>query len=67
MLISRLCRDVVAMGVLDRAKQVSGVTDDEADRLPFVCLACESPFEVQHHSCPVCGRFDLRCAKWVQE
>ncbi len=67
MRIYPLCCDVVAMGVLDRAKQVSGVTESGEECLPFVCLACESPFEVQHHSCPVCGSYDLRSAKWVQE
>jgi len=55
------------MGVLDRAKQVSGTAEAAEDRLSYVCLACTTPFEVQHHSCPVCGSFDLRCSKWVQE
>ena len=67
MRIYPLCSGVVAMGVLERAKQVSGVTDGGEKPLPYVCLACESPFEVQHHSCPVCGSFDLRSAKWVQD
>lgn len=58
---------VVAMGVLDRAKEVSGISDSEQERLPYVCLACETAFEVQHHSCPVCGSFDIRFAKWVEE
>jgi len=58
---------VVAMGVLNRAKVMSGLADPEDDRLPYVCLACETTLEVQHHNCPVCGSFDVRCSKWVQE
>jgi rRNA maturation endonuclease Nob1 len=54
------------MGVLDRAKEVSGISDEE-EPLPYVCLACETPFEVQHHSCPACGSFDVRRSKWVTE
>jgi rRNA maturation endonuclease Nob1 len=53
------------MGVLERAKQVSGTAGD--DRLPYVCLACDAQHDVQHHSCPVCGSFDVRRAKWVRE
>jgi rRNA maturation endonuclease Nob1 len=59
--------DVVAMGVLDRAKQVSGISTDEEESFPYVCLACETVFEVQHHSCPACGSFDVRRSEWVQE
>jgi rRNA maturation endonuclease Nob1 len=55
------------MGVLDRAKEVSGLADSEDESLPYICLACETTFEVQHHACPVCGSFDVRCSKWVQE
>ncbi len=58
-------RCVVAMGVLDRAKKVSGV-GDTAERQPYVCLACDTPLEVQHHACPVCGSFDVRRSKWVE-
>lgn len=56
------------MGVLNRAKEVSGMrksTDEEP--VPYVCLACETTFELQHHSCPVCGSFDIRCSKWVEQ
>jgi rRNA maturation endonuclease Nob1 len=55
------------MGVLDRAKQVSGISDVDEEAPPYVCLACETVFEVQHHTCPVCGSFDVRRSKWVQE
>jgi rRNA maturation endonuclease Nob1 len=55
------------MGVLDRAKVMSGLSDPEEERLPYVCLACETAFEVQYHKCPVCGSFDVRCSRWVQE
>lgn len=58
---------VVAMGVIDRAKAMSGLTDPEDAGCPYICLACETAFEVQHHNCPVCGSFDVRCSKWVQE
>ena len=53
------------MGVLNRAKDVSGLSEEES--FEYVCLACESGFDVQHHSCPACGSFDIRRAKWVQE
>jgi hypothetical protein len=59
--------NVVAMGVLDRARAMSGLTDSEDDGLPYVCLACETALEVQHHNCPVCGSFDIRCSKWIRE
>ncbi len=54
------------MGVLDRAKEVSGVSESDEEHPQYVCLACETPFEVQHHTCPVCGSFDIRCSKWVE-
>ena len=54
------------MGVLDRAKQASGLTEREHGQT-YVCLACESPFDVQYHSCPVCGSFDLRRTRWLRE
>jgi len=60
----RICVGVVAMGVFDRAKEVSGITASE-ESYPYVCLACEGTFEVQHHSCPVCGSFDVRRSKWL--
>ena len=55
------------MGVLDRAKEVSGISEEDGESLPYVCLACETVFEVQHHTCPVCGSFDVRHSKWVQQ
>jgi len=55
------------MGVIDRAKAMSGLSETEEERLPYVCLACETAFEVQYHACPVCGSFDVRCSRWVQE
>jgi rRNA maturation endonuclease Nob1 len=54
------------MGVFNRAKQMSGLSTRTDTSLPYVCLACETAFEVQHHSCPVCGSFDIRCSRWVQ-
>jgi rRNA maturation endonuclease Nob1 len=56
------------MGVLDRAKSISGLgTGEDGDPPPYICLACETEFEVQHHSCPACGSFDIRRSKWVTE
>lgn len=57
---------MVAMGVLQRAMRASGLAKRENGRKAFVCLACGSPFEVQYHSCPVCGSYDLRRARWVR-
>jgi rRNA maturation endonuclease Nob1 len=56
---------VVCMGVIDRAKRMSVILEEDGESLPYVCLACESVFEVQHHRCPVCESFDVRCSKWV--
>jgi len=53
------------MGVFDRAKAVSGISTADEESLPYICLACETGFEVQHHSCPICGSFDVRCSKWL--
>ncbi len=55
------------MGVLDRAKKVSGLSESGEVEHPYVCLACGRYFEVQHHTCPDCGSFDVRHSKWVQE
>lgn len=54
------------MGVLERAKEVTGFADTDGSRLPYVCVACETSFEVQHHTCPACGSFDVRQSEWVQ-
>ncbi|MEF8838422.1 MAG: hypothetical protein V5A24_04585 [Haloarculaceae archaeon] len=43
------------------------MSESGEERLPYVCLACQSTFPVQHHSCPVCGSFDVRRSKWVEE
>lgn len=58
---------MVEMGVLDRAKIIPGLGADKEEPPPYVCLACETGFEVQHHSCPACGSFDIRRSKWVTE
>jgi rRNA maturation endonuclease Nob1 len=55
------------MGVLDRAWEASGFDESSDETRPYVCLACETGFEVQHHTCPTCGSFDIRCSKWLQE
>ncbi|SDJ80400.1 hypothetical protein SAMN05216226_109147 [Halovenus aranensis] len=55
------------MGVFDRAKAASGLSIDTEEALPYVCLSCGATYEVQHHHCPDCGSFDIRCSRWVQE
>lgn len=55
------------MGVLQRAKEVSGISDAASEACPYVCLDCEARFEVQYHRCPACGSFDVRCSRWVQD
>ncbi len=55
------------MGVFNRAKEVSGLSESGETEDSYVCLACGRRFEIQHHSCPVCGSFDIRYSKWVQE
>lgn len=57
---------VVAMGVFDRVTDAGSFRETSATG-PYVCLACGSRFEVQHHSCPACGGFDVRRSKWLSE
>ena len=33
---------------------------------PYICMGCETALEVQYHSCPACGGYDVRRAKWVE-
>ena len=58
---------VVTMGVIDRAKELSGLDSSDDGEERYVCLACETTFEIQYHSCPTCGSFDVRCARWTSE
>jgi hypothetical protein len=58
---------VVTMGVLKRTGQAQEGTDTEGNCPQYVCLSCETAFKVQHHVCPVCESFDVRCSKWVQD
>lgn len=53
------------MGVFDKARAIPGF-GDTGESPPYVCLACETGFEVQHHSCPACGSFDIRRSKWAE-
>ncbi|MFB6185236.1 MAG: hypothetical protein ABEI96_11835 [Haloarculaceae archaeon] len=50
------------MGIFDRATGAS--PPDDLDE-QYVCLSCERRFELQYHSCPVCGGYDVRREKWV--
>ena len=53
------------MGVFDKAKGVSHLGTPEGR--PYVCMGCEASLEVQYHSCPVCGAYDVRRTKWLRE
>lgn len=37
------------------------------DGSPYVCMQCETAFEVQYHSCPACGGYDVRWTKWLRK
>jgi len=52
------------MGVFDKARTVSHL--GEQTRRPYVCLSCDESFDLQYHSCPTCGSYDIRRAKWVE-
>lgn len=58
---------VVVTGVFERGSHAPGDTERETDRLPYVCLACESPFAVLYHVCPDCGSYDVRRARWIED
>jgi len=53
-----------SMGVFDKARNVSHL--GEPTGRPYICLACEASFDLQHHACPDCGGYDIRRAKWVE-
>jgi rRNA maturation endonuclease Nob1 len=55
------------MGVLRRTDEKSEASEADGEFPQYVCMACDTAFEVQHHICPVCGSFDVRCSKWVQK
>ncbi len=67
LLAGYVCLYVVAMGVFERAKAASGLSEGADETAPYVCLACGAPHEVQYHRCPDCESFDIRCARWVEE
>lgn len=48
------------MGVLERL----GRGGDE-ESYPYRCVSCGKRLPVQHHSCPECGSYDIRAAKWL--
>ncbi|WP_436926947.1 hypothetical protein [Halosimplex amylolyticum] len=54
---------MVTMGVLERAKRASGLSHSEVR--PYICVNCEAQFDVQYHTCPACGKYDVRRAKWM--
>ncbi|WP_233263419.1 hydrogenase maturation nickel metallochaperone HypA [Halorhabdus sp. CUG00001] len=53
------------MGVFDRGRFNLG--SEDAETVPYLCLSCETPLPVQYHSCPECGSYDVRRAKWVDD
>lgn len=53
------------MGVFNRAKNASHLGTPEG--CPYVCMGCEAALEVQYHSCPTCGGYDIRRTKWLGE
>lgn len=52
------------MGVFEKARSVSHLGEPKGR--PYVCIGCETLFDLQHHSCPACGGYDIRRAKWVE-
>lgn len=53
------------MGVFNRTKNGSHLGTPEDS--PYICMGCEAVFEVQYHSCPACGGYDVRRTKWLAE
>lgn len=51
------------MGVFDQESGDSHLGTVEGR--PYTCMACEAALEVQYHSCPDCGGYDVRRAEWV--
>lgn len=52
------------MGVFDMARD--GPHLGGQDGRPYTCISCDESFDVQYHSCPVCGGYDIRRTKWVE-
>lgn len=53
------------MGVFNRDRFISRSGGRESG--PYVCLSCETELPVQYHSCPECGSYDVRRAKWIDD
>ncbi|MUV90308.1 hypothetical protein GJ629_10705 [Halapricum sp. CBA1109] len=53
------------MGVLDRSTWFAH--GEESDRDPYRCVSCGQSLPVQYHSCPECGSYDIRAAKWLDD
>lgn len=53
------------MGVFGEANDESHLGN--AGDHPYVCMGCETALEVQYHSCPACGGYDIRRTKWLRE
>lgn len=51
------------MGVLRERLGLLGGNEDEDP--PFVCASCERALDVQYHSCPYCGSYDVRRSEWA--
>jgi len=49
------------MGTLDRVLDHFSVEDVPHE---YVCLACETEYDVQHHVCPECGGYSIERTDW---
>jgi len=49
------------MGTLDRVLEHFSVEDAPHE---YVCLACETGYDVQHHVCPECGGYSVERTDW---
>lgn len=52
------------MGLFNRVRTDSHTGEDSRRR--YTCLACQASFDLQYHSCPECGAYDVRRTKWVE-
>jgi len=53
------------MGVFNNSNDAAHLGSPDGG--PYICMGCEAVFEVQYHSCPSCGGYDVRHSKWVGE
>jgi rRNA maturation endonuclease Nob1 len=51
------------MGVFNTAGNSSAASDPEGSA--YICLACDTRYDLQYHVCPTCGSYDIRSVKWI--